>query len=713
MIRSKILLLSNHFHFYAILITLLGLSLSSFYYLIVLIPYLFYLIYLRILKFKLFILLIFFTAVTIFLLNYKPNMSGSYEGIIENVIKKDEYCSYTIKIGFRKILVYSKLDTIYEVGDIIKVIGKENGLGFDDYDLYLKSQHIYSTLSASSIKLIGNEWTILKFRSKILKFYELKLEETSYSYLASLVFAHDNFGDDFKTSINSIGISHLFSISGFHVTMIVILLNKILSKNVKIYIKRNYIIIPFLVLYSFLCANAYGIMRSVLMYILAELNFKKQYGLTKLDICSIVYLGIIFFNPLSLYRLSFQLTFIVTFFLIIGRYLIDDTNKIKSNFKITFIAFLVTIPLVSNIKYELNFITLLISPLFIYIFSILIMPMTYLLLLLPMLSVIFKDFFMLFTNSVYFFDKLKVFSFPIAGFTPIYIIIYYILLMIIFIKIENKKIRVIHYLSYLIFILIMMRLPILSINDEVIMLDVGQGDSCIIKLKHNKGNILIDSYGNNIEEIKSFGITKIDALILTHADKDHIQTAGDVIKYFKCDKLITSAYGVTDEIKSLRKMVKNNIVIGKKTIVTINGLKFNFIAPVEDLGDTNSNSLVFTVKVCKTNFLFTGDMTEIEEKSILKETNRIRVDILKVPHHGANTGLSKDFLDILEFDISLISVGKNNFYGHPHPDILKKLEDKRIYRTDILGTIYVKLDQNGYKIKYNLRLNPFLLKHRK
>ena len=94
-----------------------------------------------------------------------------------------------------------------------------------------------------------------------------------------------------------------------------------------------------------------------------------------------------------------------------------------------------------------------------------------------------------------------------------------------------------------------------------------------------------------------------------------------------------------------------------------------------------------------------GDASKKREKDILDEYDISNIDVLKVGHHGSNTSSSKEFIKKMNPKYSIISVGKNNRYGHPKDEVLETLKKSKIYRTDIDGSIEIKLNKNGYKIK--------------
>ena len=200
------------------------------------------------------------------------------------------------------------------------------------------------------------------------------------------------------------------------------------------------------------------------------------------------------------------------------------------------------------------------------------------------------------------------------------------------------------------------------------------------------------------------GIKNIDVLIITHSDSDHIKTASDIVNEFNCNMVVSSYFDNSQEMNQLRKMVSTNYIVKNGNNLNLKGINFNFIGPVRESSNINNNSLVFKTVINGTSFLFTGDMEHEEEQDIFTN-NKMKVDILKVAHHGANTSTSAYFLNNVQFKEALISVGYENVYGHPHKETLESLESGNVYRTDKMGDILIILYSKKYKICTNRALN--------
>ena len=174
----------------------------------------------------------------------------------------------------------------------------------------------------------------------------------------------------------------------------------------------------------------------------------------------------------------------------------------------------------------------------------------------------------------------------------------------------------------------------------------------------------------------------------------------NLVNNFKVDNVIFNCGPYNDLEKELikvldKKNIKYNSCINS---IDVNNNKIYFLSTREyDNENDNSNVIYFNYNNYK--FLFMGDSGIKKEMDIIDKYNLSNIDFLKVGHHGSNTSSSKNFIDSINPKYSLISVGKNNRYGHPNKEVLNVLEDSKIYRTDEDGSIMFKIKNNKLKIE--------------
>ena len=695
---TRIKSLSNTWHFYAILVVLIGLTLTSLYFLPVLVIYLIYLYKIRFINKGIIILGLYFIVAILFLSLYnKVSDKTNITGIVLSVTEHDDYCSMVVLRGLKKIRVISGLKIIPSVGDKVALEGKYKALSLDSFSMYLKGNAIYSSFSVTKLEIKGR--SIFSVKGFIISFYSKYLDAKSFSYFKSLILGINDFEDEYKKAINSIGISYLFCISGFHISMIVAIFDKILEKIFPLSYKRNYALIIILFLYGALTNFSYGVLRAILMYTFKKINDYKRLGMSRLDICSSSFLLITIINPMALYSMSLRLSYIIMLMIVLSEDLLKNKTKLLRDYLMALISFLVTIPLVISMNNQINLISLIISPIFLSIFSLFILPLSYILVILPFLSPMISSVYILFEKLIYLIDSIELLKITIRSLKGYEVIIYYSLFYLMLRHFEIKGVSYFKLLSLILSIMLIVGLDYLTIYDQIVMLDVGQGDSILFKKNHNQGNILIDSY-NNISNLKALGVKKIDTLIITHSDNDHYETALDVISRYNVKTVITSAYD-TQANEDLASLSIKHIKASAGDSYRALDVSFEFLGPVSASNTLNNNSLVFMMDVNQTKLLFTGDMEEEEEES-LNIPGSLSFDILKVPHHGSSTSLSSSFFNKLSFKDAIISVGANNKFGHPTEETLNKLKRYHCYRTDLDGQIYISIYKSGYKIKQNL-----------
>jgi len=240
-------------------------------------------------------------------------------------------------------------------------------------------------------------------------------------------------------------------------------------------------------------------------------------------------------------------------------------------------------------------------------------------------------------------------------------------------------------------------------NLTVSFINVSQGDAIFLE---NMGQTMLIDCGNNgkggiiLDYFKKNNISKLDYLIITHTDADHIGGCDEILREINAKIIFMD--GQSKDTQSYEDVVeeakKQNIQIfipDKCFSSNLGKSKFQIIHGNVGSEYANQNSLVLTLRYGNSSFLFTGDCDGDCEKSMLNQ--KINIDFLKIAHHGSPYGTSKEFLKKTSPFIAFISVGKNS-YGHPSEEVLNRLQDNQInlYRTDFDGTIILKTDGKIY-----------------
>ncbi len=635
---------------------------------------------------------------------YKDSDKNLYGTVIDYKKSKDKTTIW-VK-GKEKVLVnyYSDINVSY--GDYIYVYGvfkkpKENGnFNLFNYKRYLLSNKINYIVTASKITIIKkNDNVFYTLKNNLLK----RIESTSKSkgYILAFLYADKSLIEkDVYTKYQKIGVSHLFAVSGMHVSLISIVLLKLLNK---IKERKRYIIVSiFLSIYLFLTNFTISMVRATFQFILFFINKSFKLNIDNSNLVLFLFSILVIINPYNIYNIGFLFSFIISFTLIRCSKLIKGKFIIKS-LKISLISFFSSMPVLINNFFEVNFLGIILNIIYIPFVSYILFPLSLVTVLFPSLDNILYMFISCFEKITDFFSNIKFLSFPICKMNIFLIIIYYI----IFIYILKRKKKLIYKIIIVIISLIFLINNGRIVNNEVSILDVGQGDSSLIRLKNK--NILIDTGGNINYDIsknilipyfKSVGIKKIDYLVLTHGDYDHMGEAINLVENFKVEKVIFNCGPYNDLEQELIKVLDKKKIKYYSCIkeLNIDNNKLYFLQTKEyDNENDNSNVIYSELNVYK--FMFMGDASVTTEKEIMNKYNLPDIDVLKVGHHGSKTSSSKGFINVINPKYSIISVGKNNRYGHPNKEVLENLENSKIYRTDLDGSIMFKIKNNELKIK--------------
>ena len=569
-----------------------------------------------------------------------------------------------------------------------------------NYKKYLYNKKIYYTLSVDSYEIIKNNKNILyKIKDKLYKKI-INLDNSDY-YLAFILGDKTLLSNEIYNSFQSNGISHLLALSGMHINILLLIINMFLKK----FKESKRIIITSIILIVFLILTGLtaSLQRATIFYILKNINNKFNLRYSNIKLLFIVAFIILFINPFLIYDLGFIYSFIVCF----GIFYYSDFikgNYVVKLFKLSLVTFLFSMPITIMVNYEVNLSSIFINMLFVPWISLIVYPLSLISFIIPILNPLFGFTINITNNMNMLFSKISLII-NIPKLSIILIILFYLVLLV-----KKKKLYICLFL-----ILIFGKVIVLfDKNYYVYFFDIGQGDASVLVSPHQKEVLMIDTGGKityekeewqksnktyNISDgvikfLKSRGITKLDYLIISHGDQDHAGDALNIIKKLNVKKVVLnngSTNSLEKKIINTSVKITNNYNLKYFKVINLNNGFYD---------NENDASLVNYITFLKYKFLFMGDASRSVEEKIIEKYNLFNIDVLKVGHHGSKTSSSKYFVDKIIPKYSVISVGRNNRYGHPHEEALSNLINTKILRTDSDGTITFKINKNKFDIDF-------------
>lgn len=597
------------------------------------------------------------------------------------VVDKDDYNTYqrlTVKKGLRKYHVYIYQEN-YQIGDEIYLDGeislykdRTTLYGFDAKTYFL-GHGIYGTIKCENMLAVGHKFHINQLRDHLMQ----GVKEYSSSYLNAFLFGEQIRDEHIKSIYEDFNIIYLFTISGMHIYVLVLLIKKVMFY---LNFRENYQHFVIIFLLIFLCILNqfhYAVLRVIIVYMLKIFNKKYKSSLQHLDFICMTFYIMLLFNIHLMYRQGFLLTLIILLTIELLHPLYQSFGIYIKQLIITTLISIVLIPFFS----EIHLLQILCLP-------IIIMLVIYVIYPLAILSAISSNFYILFQKIIEIFEKLITIlsyhqmSFYMPKLNVYFTLIYYgLLIWICFGKHKIYVFKRFFYSSILMASLLVYQLK--TYNERIVFLDVGQGDTTIIQA--DECQMVIDSFQGTLAFLKNHGIYRLDYLILTHSDEDHIREAKDIIKAIDVDHILISEYDndyPDFTQKPIRVKAHDKLMCGN--------LSLNVLGPLKPYEVNNNNSIVMKFEFDYKNFLFTGDI-EKEAESDLVHTykEKLKSDVIKVPHHGSLTSSSIDFLNYVNPSFAVISLKTPNSYGFPSEDVLLRYINKHvtIYRTDQHGTI--------------------------
>ncbi len=633
--------------------------------------------------------------------NTKYYDSSSIEGIITDVSIKNNQISFILKNTEKIKCSYYSKNIIYKVTDLlgkkVQVFGEPTKINKNtipntfNYQKYLYNNKIYLAYKVKDIKITSKENIFYQIKNKIIKRVS-NYDNLSRSYLNLFILGDKDFlesetYEQYRTN----GIWHLFAVSGMHIGLIILVLDKVLKR-----FKISPIIISIVLSYFMFLTNfSASVLRATFFYFFKNLCHLFKLSLDNRKILFLVAFTILIINPFMIYNNGFQYSFLITFSIMTWSKHLTG-NYLTKIFKISLLAFIVSLPITVNLNYEINFLSLILNIIFVPFISLIVFPLSILTFgfsfLEPILS--FCLIILEYLNNFLYSWKLNL----IIPKIPIIVITLYYTFLFLYTKKLNKI-----YLTA-IFLLIPIHIFLASVdkNYHVYYLDVGQGDCSILISPFRKEVIMIDTGGalnsdyhvsnNVILFLKSLGIKKIDLLIISHGDADHAKETINILKKYSINNIILN--------KGNYNLLEQEISKVGHIVMDYQSKYFNY-KNINDYynSDENYSSQITYFDIFNYHFLYMGDSPKEVELQLIDDYN-IKCDFLKLGHHGSKTSSGEKFLKNFNLKKAIISSGRNNLYHHPSKETIKTLEKLNIsyLNTKESGTIEITINKNNYTI---------------
>jgi len=625
--------------------------------------------------------------------------------------------------------------------------GARNPHAFD-YARYLRWQGVYAIAEANfqAVKVTGRPGLTAiteRWRHFALQQVHQIFDPEHAGYMASLLLGlQAQISPELESVYADLGALHVLAISGLHVAIVSQFFLWIVEKMGVTRERALQTCILFIALYVLLVGASASAMRAGLM---GGIMLAAQYARTSLAArtsWSLALMLMLLADPYQLWHTGFQLSFLVTLGLIEWTPLLLRLSWcrwtwLRSLAAVTLTAQLVSFPVLIHSFHLFSPISALVNLVFVPVLSAVVLPAGYVALVLAFLHpalavipVVVVEAVLSFTHTCLFaLEKLPV-PFRHWPHPHVYwLCLYGLFLILVPLLWRNGYHRRRDLLGYglcLLLLLVAARQPF-SGRDEVriTFLDVGQGDSVVVEVG-KKTVYLIDGGGTIgpysteawrkrrdpfevgkdvvLPFLRARGIERIDMLVMTHGDADHVAGLERVIPYFP----VGMALGLPDDASAVQQRVlallqeKGVPLVRAKPNATWSerpGVQWRWLhpGPASPLSG-NDGSIVLQLEAFGRSVLFTGDLQEAGERILLQAGLIQNIDVLKVGHHGSRTSTTEAFLHVAKPEVAVISAGRNNRYGHPSVDVLERLQQAgaAIYRTDVNGAVTLTIQADKW-----------------
>ncbi len=600
---------------------------------------------------------------------------------------------------------------------------------------------IESSYNARSIRIDGIKraeglrWIIEKQRLILYDLFGKIFQERSRGLARALVTGHREIEPEVREAFRKTGLSHLLSISGTHFgllfTIIFFFFKRILLllpyntfHKLTTYVSVNLLsvlfTIPFLLWYLLLSGMQIPALRSFLMilcFLLGLFIGRRYYWFMGLSLAALI---IVIINPVSLFDLSFILSFSAVLF--IGLFLerfhkerpSGDRSILKKiielpkqTFLISLAATMGTLPVIAYCFHYISLVGLLSNLIVTPIVGFVIVPMLLFISLFYLFSGLYflgnlpERLMELTLKIIEFFASFRYAEIPVLPFAPFLIILLYgALFLFIFSKGRWR------YPGIILFLLLVLILCFRTDRSlHITFVDVDQGDGAVVELPD--GRVIVIDTGRDGLEVSSYLRYRakriIDALVLTHPHPDHTGGLERLMRDFIVREIWDNGFFDYSEKNPFLK----RRVLSRGDILKTNEYAFLILHPYKGFYSsygssyTAENNLSLVMKFISKDLsvLFTGDIEWEAQDDLIHLGSVLRADVLKVPHHGSRSSANEIFFNMVSPEIAIISAGRGNPHGHPHREVLSLLQNTPCYITSRDGSIKITPSEGRIYVK--------------
>lgn len=543
--------------------------------------------------------------------------------------------------------------------------------GAFDYPKYLKATRVLGFIDVQTWEDLG-----LASSFDVSTWMRERITGTPYfeSLLLALVLAdRRGFDPSFDEAVKRLGMMHLFAVSGLHVTLLTVLLKRgltlIKTPNTLIVTVISVVLVTYLVLTSF----APSIMRAALWWGVLQLNQRFKLGFTALDALVFVQLMLWLWNPFNHYHMGFVLSYAMAYTLLIHQKSLPKA-PLNAAFKVACLAFVFGLPMSTWMSPQVHLLTPFVNTFSVFVMSLVLLPMTYAVVIMPRLDDVFGWLPLIFEEGVVRLYQTVPWTVHLYIKPGIETALYYIVLCYCSIQHQRRCYR--PWLVFVVYVSLCLGRAYWMPFASLTMYDV-EGEAFLFMDAHHRCSLLIDT-GDHDPSLKlrdalmRQGVNHLDVVILSHRHRDHVGAYDDLAQSFPMKTVLTP----------------NQTLIAEDTWMHCGKIQYKILSHSAPFGEPNDDSLVVVLAYQDHTFLFTGDIEARREAQILK-THSLEATWLKIAHHGSKTSSSEAFLDVVKPTYALVSAHRQNRFGFPHETVMHRLETRgvEVFRTDQEGTI--------------------------